>query len=337
MNVLFGTSFGSQKAILETFKGNNSHNLKIFNPEEYSEQTLLKYAPETDILITDTVSKSFLDQATHLKYIQIPYTGANRLDFNLLKNYPNVVVTNSHSNSLTIAEHAVSLLLAVAKQINYRDVHMRTGDWSTRYERVMNSVALTGKTAGIIGYGAIGEKTARMLKYGFDMKILGIKRHPQNTKDDICDFIGGMNDMSKVLSESDFIIVALPLTDETRGIINKEQFDVMKEGSIIVNIARGPIIDEKALYDFLKSKKGYAGIDVWYNYPSSETDISTGKHKKTFQNYPFQELENIVMSPHSAFRVEDIGLKTGEDIITNLTLLSEGKQPINILHADLGY
>lgn len=337
MNVLFGTRFGSQKAILEKFNGENSHNIKFITPDDYSEQTLLKYAPETDVLITDSISKEFLDHATNLKYIQIPYTGANRLDFKLLKNYPSVAVTNSHSNSLTIAEHAVALLFAVAKQINYRDAHMRRGDWSTRYERVMNSFPLVGKTVGIIGYGAIGEKTAKMLKFGFDMKVMGIKRHPENIKDDICDFLGGMNDMSKVLQESDFLIVALPLTDETRGIINKEQFDMMKEGAIIVNIARGPIIDEKSLYEFLKSKKGYAGIDVWYNYPGSETDITQGQHKQTFQNYPFQDLENIVMSPHSAFRVADIGLKTGEDIITNLLLLSEGKKPINILYSDLGY
>jgi len=337
MNVLFGTSFGSQKAILEKFNGENSHNINLISPDDYSEQTLLKYAPETDVLITDSISKEFLNQAPHLKYIQIPYTGANGLDFNLLKNYPSVTVTNSHSNSLTIAEHAVALLFTVAKQINYRDAHMRQGDWSTRYERVMNSFPLVGKTAGIIGYGAIGEKTAKMLKFGFDMKILGIKRHPEEIKDNICDFLGGIEDMPKVLQESDFIIVALPLTNETRGIINKEQFDMMKKGAIIVNIARGPIIEEKALYDFLKSKKGYAGIDVWYNYPSSETDITQGKDKKTFQNYPFHELENIVMSPHSAFRVADIGVKTGEDIITNLMLLSEGKQPINILHSDLGY
>ncbi len=332
MNVLFGTNFSVQQSIIETFKKDNENNLKFIIPEKYDEETLLQYAPDTDILIKASITKEFLEKAPNLKHIQIPWTGANLINFELLKNYPNITIANSHSNSLTIAEHAVALLLAVAKQISYRDSRMRLGDWSPRTERGMYSYPLSGKTVGIIGYGSIGQKSAKMLKYGFNMKILAVKRHPESMNDSICDFLGGMDDISKVFTESDFIIVALPLTAETKGLINKELLDIAKEGAIIINVARGPIIEEKALYEFLKSNKGYAGIDVWYNYPTDETGDN-----KIFQNFPFHELNNIIMSPHSAFKVSDIGIKTAEDIITNLQLVSKGEKPINLLNNNLGY
>ena len=338
MNVLFGTSFSVQPEVIKYFEKKSNSNIKFIVPENYNDSTLLQFAPETDILVRPMVSKEFLEKAPHLKHIQIPWTGSDRMDFQLLKNYPNITVSNSHSNSLTIAEHAVALLLATAKQITYRDSYMRKGDWSPRDDTKVFSFPLVGMTAGIIGYGAIGQKAARMLKHGFDMKILAIKRDKNLLPDDdVCDFIGDMNDIPKVVQESDFIIVGLPLTAETKGIIGKKEFDLMKNGTVIVNIARGPIIDEESLYNFLKAERGFAGIDTWYNYPKAPTPNDPNQKVITKQNYPFEELENITLSPHSAFKVSDIGRKTGVDIIKNLELLSAGKKPINIINPELGY
>ncbi len=338
MNVLFGTDFSVKTIIIEYFNNHSNYNIKFLNPEKYDEATVLRHATDADVIISPAVTKEFLEKAIKLKHIQIPWTGSERIDFELLKKYPSITVSNSHSNSLTIAEHAVALLLAAAKQINYRDSYMRKYDWSPRDENVMYSIPLIGMTAGIIGYGAIGQKAAKMLKHGFDMKILAIKKNISNIPaDGIYDFLGGMNDIDKVLQESDFIIVALPLTAETKGIIGKKEFNLMKDGAIIVNIARGPIIDEQSLYEFLKSKKGYAGIDTWYNYPERSDPKNPDKKVQTKQNFPFEELENLTMSPHSAFKVADIGRKTGEDIIKNLVLLADGKKPINIINPESGY
>lgn len=333
MKVLFGTNFSVQKEIIKYFDEHKEYNLEFIVPEKLDNESLLQYADSIDIMIKDSIFKELLENAKNLKHLQIPWTGSDRVDFKLLKDYPHITVSNSHSNSLTIAEHAVALLLAVAKQLRYRDSKMREGNWSTRYERVMHSLPLTGMTVGIIGYGAIGQKVAKMLKYGFDMKVKAIKRHPDSVKNDnVCDFLGGMEDKQKVISESDFLIIGLPLTPETKDFISKEEFTLMKDQAIIVNIARGPIINEEALYNFLKNKKGFAGIDVWYNYPESAS-----KTEKIKQNFPFEELDNIIMSPHSAFRVADIGMKTAEDIIENLKLVAKGKDPINIINGELGY
>ena len=338
MKVLFGSRFNAGKYITEYFSSLPSYNLEFVIPDAYDEQSLLKYAPETEILIKESVSKEFLEHAPKLKHLQVPYTGSERIDFNLMTAYPNITISNTHSISLTIAEHAVALLLASAKQVGYRDKRMRQGDWSPRTAPEMYSVPLLGQTVAIIGYGAIGQKAAKMLKHGFDMKILAIKRNPGSMElDGVYDFLGGINYIPKVLKESDFVIVALPLTEETRGIIGAKEFELMKPNSIIVNVARGPLIDEQALYDFLKTRKGYAGIDTWYIYPKGGATGPADPSEKVYQNFPFQELDNIIMSPHSAFKVPDTCVKAAQDIIENLYLLAQDQNPINILYKDLGY
>ncbi len=227
------------------------------------------------------------------------------------------------------AEHGITLLLAAAKLITQRDMGMRKGDWTSRYEEV-NSVWLTGKTAAIIGYGAIGKKMGKILKQGFGMKILAIKRN-QGGRDEVADFIGTREDLSKILPQADFIIVAVPLTEETRGLLKKEHFDLMKSSAVLVNIARGPVIEEEALYNALEQKKIHsAGIDVWYNYPR-------GDQRVIFQNFPFEKLHNIVMTPHSAFKVVDRETVFVKDIVENIRRIYEGKEPINKVDLNLGY
>lgn len=331
MKVLFGLRVPPN--LRKCYQDKLPKNIDLIFPAEINEEVLLEFAPNVEVLVDYKLSKAFMEKAIKLKHIQVPWTGSERLDFDLLKQYPHITVSNSHSNSLAIAEHAVSLLLAAAKRITYRDSHMRKGDWSPRYDDV-NSYWITGKTLGVIGYGAIGKKVSKILKNGFQMKVYAIKRNPKRkTNGQQYDFLGGPEDLSYVLRESDFILITLPLTEETKGIIGKPELQLLKKTAIIVNISRGSIINEQVLYEYLKdNKSAVAALDVWYNYPKDRKDP-----KNVFQNYPFEELDNIVMSPHSAFKVLEREIIFTEDIITNITLLSEGKKPINQLNLDLGY
>ncbi|MCE7735697.1 MAG: NAD(P)-binding domain-containing protein [Candidatus Heimdallarchaeota archaeon] len=329
MKVLFqyqGLITDQYKAFYRT---NLPEDIELIFPSKGDTSKLLEHAPETDIFVGYSVTEEFLTKASKLKHLQIPWTGFNSLDAKLLENRPEITVSNSHSNSLAIAEHAVALLFAAAKLLPHRDSTMRKGDWSTRGNET-NSMWITGKKFGIIGYGAIGKKVAKMLKHGFNMEILAIKRTP-GEKDEFCDFVGGIGDLEHVIRESDFILIAVPQTDETNGLIGKEQISWMKEDVVLVNIARGEIVDEESLYLALKEKRiGAAGIDVWYNYPKSG-------EIKIQQNYPFEELDNIVMTPHSAFKVRDRVEIFAQDILQNIQLIYEGKTPINQVYLDLGY
>ena len=331
MKVLFGLRVSPE--LKKFYRDKLSENIDLIFLTEINEEILLELAPNAEVLVAYKLSKAFMDKANKLKHIQVPWTGSETLDFDLLKQYPHITVSNSHSNSLAIAEHAVSLLLAAAKRIPYRDSFMRKGDWSPRYNDV-NSYWITGKTLGVIGYGAIGRKVAKILKNGFRMKVYAINRDPKRIDpEDQCDFLGSSEDLSYVLKESDFVLIALPLTRETKGIIGKAELQLLKKTAIIVNISRGSIIDEQAFYEHLKdNQSAAAALDVWYNYP-----IDRKAPTNVFQNYPFEELDNLVMSPHSSFKVLEREKVFTEDIIANISLVSEGKNPINQINLDLGY
>ena len=305
--------------------------IEIIIPEDISEETLLSYAGQVEIAVGYKFTKEFLDKAEKLKHIQVPWTGAETLDFDLLRQYPNFTISNSHSNSLAIAEHAVALLLSTAKKIVYRDAAMRTNDWSTRYNDV-SSVWLTGKTLGIIGYGAIGQKVAHILRKGFKMRILAIKRSPPDDCPKEVAFLGTTESLDYVLRNSDYILVALPLTNETRSLIGEKELKLLKQNAILVNIGRGEVIEEEALFNHLeKNKIAGAGLDVWYNYPKDR------KKPEVKQNFPFEKLPFLVMSPHSAFKVESREIPFAEDIVTNLIAVFNGEPPINLLNLEAGY
>ncbi|MFX1286641.1 MAG: 2-hydroxyacid dehydrogenase [Promethearchaeota archaeon] len=331
MKVLFALRVSPE--MKDYYREQLSEEIDLIFPTEINDEILLSIAPDVEVLVAYKLSSVFMEKAEKLKHIQVPWTGSETLDFELLRKYPHITVSNSHSNSLAIAEHAVSLLVSAAKRISYRDSRMREGDWSPRYNDV-NSYWITGKILGIIGYGAIGKKVGKILKDGFEMKVYAIKRDPHRVENrNQCDFIGGPDDIPYVLKESDFILIALPLTRETEGLIGKNELQQMKERVIICNISRGSIIDEQSLYDYLKeNKNAIAALDVWYNYPQDRknpTDV--------FQNHSFEELDNIVMSPHSAFKVVEREAVFAGDIITNISLIAGGKEPINQINLDLEY
>lgn len=316
------------------FKSNLPKDVEFVYPKNKEE--LLESVQGAKVFVGYSVTREFMDNANALTHIQIPWTGFNSLDTAIMSDYPTITVSNSHSNSLSIAEHAVALLFSAARLIPFRDKQMRQGDWSSRYQPI-EAFWVTGKKLGIIGYGAIGKKVAKMMKNGFNMEILAIKRSKgdKEDKDEICRFLGDMIDMDYVLQESDFILVAVPLTDETKGLIGKNEFSKMKQSAVIVNIARGPIIEEEALYKSLKDGQiGAAGVDVWYNYPKS-SEVS--EQTETRQNYPFEELDSIVMSPHSAFKVRDREEIFSRDILENIRRIYDNKEPINQVNLDLGY
>ncbi|MFX0086567.1 MAG: 2-hydroxyacid dehydrogenase [Candidatus Hodarchaeota archaeon] len=322
--------------VQEHFRNRLPNNIELIFPPRIEESSLVNLAQDVDILIGYKFSEELILSAKKLKHIQVPWTGSESLDFNLLKKFPNITVSNSHSNALVIAEHAIALFLATAKLIVSSDRKMRKGDWSSRYNDE-NSYLLYQKNLGVIGFGAIGINVAKILKAAFNMKILAIKRFPEKINPKIeYDYLGGYEkeDLEHLLKQSDFILIALPLTEETRNLIGKDEFKLMKPNTIIVNISRGPIINEEALFNSLKKKKiAGAGLDVWYNYPKDRKNPVN-----VFQNFPFRDLDNVVLSPHRAFKVHERGdIVSAQDVIDNIILISERNKPKNQLNLELGY
>lgn len=302
-------------------------------PERPDEEEILKHISDVKILIGDNITKSMLDGG-NIELIQIPWAGVEALDFELLKNY-DIPVCNSHSNALSVAEYAVALLLGIAKKIPYHDSLLRDGDWNRVKKEEKNSETqfssyIYNKTIGFIGYGNIGKNIGKLMK-GFNPKIMAIVSDKTKKYDEV-DFIGDRNDLDYVLENSDYLVVATALTDETRGMLNKENLIKMKKTSYIINIARGRIIDEEALYYLLENRLiAGAAIDTWYNYPENPKDITYPSKK-----YEFNKLSNIIISPHRAAQIEG-EFTYLDDAVDNIKKYHKDKDYINKLNIEKGY
>ncbi|MEE8563982.1 MAG: NAD(P)-dependent oxidoreductase [Atribacterota bacterium] len=307
-------------------------NLKFIFPETGKRENIKKYLKEVEVAIGGTFSKGDLEQAKKLKLIQIPFTGVDKLDFSLHKNYLDIFICNVHTNKFAVAEHAFALILALAKNIVVNDRDLRLGRWhglSTKEP----TVQLHRKSLGIVGLGSIGWEIAK-IGHALGMKVFALKRKIKEKdlkKRNILVFLGEKKDLEKVIKESDFIVVAVPLTKETKGLIGKKELKLMK-GKYLINISRGAVIDEEALFKSLKEGNiTGAAIDTWYQYPSSK------QRKVLPSKYDFQKLNNVVMSPHTGGYTDRALEENIKSVFDNIVKIYYGEVPENRIDTALEY
>ena len=284
----------------------------------------------TRILIAGRPSQKHLEFIPDLETLIIPWTGIPETTAQVLANFPEIKVHNLHHNSASTAELAIALLLTIAKQIIPFDGALRQGNWQPRYQK-SETVLLAGKNALLMGYGEIG----KLIKQGLDglgMNVKVIRRSiDQNDPNLICN---SPEMLHQLLPEIDILMLALPLTDETEDLIGEKEFSLMPSSGILINISRGKIVNQAALYQALKEHKIYgAGLDVWYNYPDSEKS-----RDNTFPgDYPFHELDNLVLSPHRGGLVLETEELRMRDLARLITAAARGDEIPNRVNLDLGY
>src|SRR5712692_1510528 len=290
-----------------------------------SRETLEPLLPSVDAMMIFSWPKFLTPEALarmpRLRFIQSILAGVNHVPFKILDRRA-VVASNAGAYSGPVAEYAWGLLLAAAKRIVEHHTSLREG----RARLVRHGDAaegiymLEGKTLGILGYGGIGAMVARMSR-PFRMRILALTR--RRTQSSVVTLLSGKRGLERILRESDAIVIALPLTKSTTRIINKDALSKMKENVVLVNIARGELVDETALYDHLKSHLGirYA-TDVWWYRENRES-------LETIHN--FASLPNFIGTPHVS---GPSGLATGVPInvaVDNTLRFLKGKTPQNLV------
>jgi len=285
----------------------------------------LEYLDWMDVLVAGNPDEKLLD-APNLKHVIVPYVGINpSLQKNILAR-PQLKLYNSHFNDAFVAQHAVALLLAVSNRIIKADQELKRGNWLWGDENT--SLSLKNKTCLLLGYGAIGkeiEKTARAL----GMKIAVLKNNFENLDNAT---VYPKEKLIEALQNADVIMLSLPLTAETENIIDAKAFAAMKPNAILVNVGRGKLIDQFALYEALKNKRIFgAGIDVWWNYPKE------GQKQNTLpSDAALHELDNIVMSSHRASNVDNWELAAFKDVLETLISIRQGIDR-NLVDAKKGY
>ena len=244
------------------------------------------------ILVAGRPGREHLLASPRLEALVVPWAGIPDATRDLLREFPHVALHNLHHNALPVAELAIALLLAACKFVVPMDRALRAHDWTPRYQP-NPSLLLQGRTALVLGYGAIGRQVARLCR-GLGMEVVAVRRRPADGAGGAVR-VAGIAELHELLPRAGAILVCLPFTPETEGLIGAAELALLPAGAVLVNVGRGPVVDEAALFEALRDHRLYAaGLDVWYNYPPDEA----GRSNTPPSRYPFHELDNVVMSPH---------------------------------------
>ena len=287
---------------------------------------------EYHVLVAGRPQREHITASRNLRALIIPWSGIPAPTRALMLGFPHIAVHNLHHNAAAAAEMAVAMMLAAAKFIVPIDRTFRAHDWTPRY-RPNPAVLLAGRTALILGYGAIGQRAARTCR-GLGMQVMATRRRPTASPGDAPVEIHPPDALHRLLPRANALIICLPHTPETEALIGEKELALLPPGAVLVNVGRGPIVDEAALYNALHDGTLYAaGLDVWYNYPADEADRSYTPPSA----YPFHQLDNVVMSPHRAGGSRETDMQRMAHLAELLNAAARGEPMPNRVELEAGY
>jgi phosphoglycerate dehydrogenase-like enzyme len=248
-------------------------------------QTLRRAEAVLALNLADEVPAGAFAQPSRLRFVQMLSAGVDTVDFSALPD-DLMVASNAGAYSVAMSEHVMAMTLSLAKHLPQRHAALAAG----RFDKWRPALTLDGAICGILGLGGIGTATARLMA-AFGARVHAINRSGRSSE--YAEFTGTLADLDQVLAVADVLVIALPLTQATRGLIGARELALMKPTAMVVNVARGPLIDQGALYEHLRTHPDFgAGIDTWWDEPTGDAPFRT--------DYPFFDLPNLIGSPHNS-------------------------------------
>jgi len=271
--------------------------------------------------LTDKFNLPVLDSASELKVISSVSAGLDHVDLKEATRRGIYVTNTPRALTDSVAEFAVATLLAIAKRIPEADEIVRSGGWKGGWSLTyMLGPELKGKTLGIVGLGRIGSAVARKVG-GFGLRVVyhDIVEKPEIENELSINFMP----LEGLLAESDFVVLCVSLTDQTRGMIGAHQLGMMKKTAYLVNVSRGPVVDEKALVKILKEGRiAGAALDVFAKEPIGKS-------------HPLTSLDNVVLTPHIASATVEARRAMALRAFDNITSLFKGIAPTDLANPEV--
>lgn len=255
-----------------------------------------------------------------LRLVHSTGAGTDGIDFGALP--PGCTVCNVYGHERGVAEQAFLLMLALQRNLFGLDAALRRGDWTPQRPYLPE---LRGRRLLVLGAGHIGQELVRWGLF-LEMKVTVLTRTPAKERDEkLAVPVDDLRKLHAFLPEADFVVVAIPAAAGTVDLISEREFQLMKPGAFIINVGRGPVINEDALYEALRSRRiAGAGLDVWYQYPAA------GQNRLPSRR-PFHELDNVIMTPHKP-TIETMAYRWKE-IAENIRRLVHGEALHRIVRA----
>ena len=274
---------------------------------------------EADFIIVATakVPEGLLKNAKKLKLIQHQGVGYDNIDIQAAKRMGIPIGLTPEGTSIGVAEHTLLLILSVYKKIVIAHNSLLKGEW-LQFPLRPESYEMYGKILGLVGFGRIGREVAKRAK-PFDVRILYYDKYIHVLPEEKEKL--GVEEVSfeKLLAESDIVSLHVPLTDETKGMMNHKTFKAMKNTAILINTARGSLVNEKDLYEALKDRRiAGAGLDVFEKEPPSSDN-------------PLFKLDNVILTPHISAGTKDALIAKMRAAFANMVRVTKGETPINLV------
>jgi glyoxylate reductase len=272
-------------------------------------------------LLSDKIDTEVFDAAPKLKIVAQMAVGFDNIDVQEATKRGIYVTNTPEVLTDTTADFAWALLMAIARRVVEADKYVRTGQWKVGWHpSMMQGRDIYGATIGVVGAGRIGFGVAKRA-VGFNMKVLfyDVIPRPEMEKE-----LGAKKvDLDTLFKESDFVSIHVPLMKETYHLVNADRLKLMKKTAYLINNSRGPVVDEKALYEALKEGRiAGAGLDVFEQEPTPVDN-------------PLLKLDNVVVAPHISSASYETRSKMAEMVADNLVAFFEGRKPPNLINPDV--
>lgn len=279
-----------------------------------------------EVFVGSRFPAHFAEHGPRLRLLQAAGAGADAIDTTALP--PGVMVANVFEHEGSIAEHVLMVMLALSRHLLTADRCLRRGRWLSpaQIPDLPLNRGLAGRTVGLVGYGHIGRRIARVA-VGMEMTVQAVRRSPEVGHEDVpLQFLGGPGDLPAVLSSSDFVVVCVPLSEHTRGLIGRRELALMRPDAYLINVARGPVVEQRSLYEALQEGRiAGAGLDVWYQDPPAPGQLGLPAA------LPFEELANVVLTPHYSGVTDETFRRRASAIAANINRLATGEALTNRL------
>lgn len=271
-------------------------------------------------LLTDDINAKLLESLPQVRVVSNIAVGFNNIDVGAATRLGILVTNTPGVLTETTADFAWTLLMAAARRVVEGDAFARSGEWKAWGLQMLLGTDVHGKTLGIVGYGRIGQAMAKRAS-GFDMKVLYYD--PQIAPGAANSAGGEAVSLERLLAEADFVSIHVPLLPETTHLMNDRTFAMMKPGAILINTARGPVVDEKALVRALKDGKiSGAGLDVFEDEPTIDPELLSLRR------------DNLVLAPHISSASRETRLRMCMMAVENMTAGLKGERPANLVNPE---